>query len=376
MRFSTLVWKNLIRRPLRSCLTIFAVAIAIGAVVALVGISTAFKRSFLGLYESAGIDLIVVRAGLGQRLTSTLDEKLGRGIAAVSGVKAVIPGLVDVVSFEDAGLYGVVVQGWLPDPILYEHLRLRAGRRILPDDGKTVLLGSILAANLGKEVHDTVALFENEEFEVVGIFESLNVFENGCMIVSLAQLQRLMDRANQVTGFSVILEPTPSGQPIDRVRRDIEGLATGLAAMPVREHVETLTELRVVHAMAWLTSALALLIGMAGMLNTMIMSVHERTREIGILRAIGWRPRRVVWMVLSESLLLSVTGASVGTLGAFALVRLLTRLPAASGLIDGRVPPVVIGQGFLIAVLVSLVGGSVAAYRAAKMLPTAALRHE
>lgn len=253
MRFSTLVWKNLIRRPLRSCLTIFAVAIAIGAVVALVGISTAFKRSFLGLYESAGIDLIVVRAGLGQRLTSTLDEKLGRGIAAVSGVKAVIPGLVDVVSFEDAGLYGVVVQGWLPDPILYEHLRLRAGRRILPDDGKTVLLGSILAANLGKEVHDTVALFENEEFEVVGIFESLNVFENGCMIVSLAQLQRLMDRANQVTGFSVILEPTPSGQPIDRVRRDIEGLATGLAAMPVREHVETLTELRVVHAMAWLT---------------------------------------------------------------------------------------------------------------------------
>lgn len=115
---------------------------------------------------------------------------------------------------------------------------------------------------------------------------------------------------------------------------------------------------------------------MAGMLNTMIMSVHERTREIGILRAIGWRPRRVVWMVLSESLLLSVTGASVGTLGAFALVRLLTRLPAASGLIDGRVPPVVIGQGFLIAVLVGLVGGSVAAYRAAKMLPTAALRHE
>src|SRR5687767_14430345 len=102
MRFLTFVLKNVARRPLRSGLTVFAVAIAVGAVVALVGVSTQFERTFLRLYESAGIDLVVVRAGLRQRLTSTLDQQLQSRIQAIPGVKAAIPALIDVVSFEDA----------------------------------------------------------------------------------------------------------------------------------------------------------------------------------------------------------------------------------------------------------------------------------
>jgi putative ABC transport system permease protein len=376
MKFLTFVWKNATRRKLRSSLTVFAVAIAVGAVVSLVGIAVSFERSFLGLYEANGIDLIVVRAGVAQRLTSVLDEKLGGRIQSISGVKRAIPGLVDVVSFAEAGLDGVVIQGWVPEPLYFEHLHFLAGRPIQKQDGKTIILGAILAANLGKKLHDTLEVFENQTFEVVGVYESYNVFENGCMIMSLAQLQRLTDRSHQVTGFSVMLEPEPGGKPLDRVRHDIESLAPSLKAMPVREHVETLTELRVCHAMAWLTSAVALLIGTAGVLNTMVMSIHERTREIGILRAVGWGQWRVVRAVLSESLMLSLVGALLGTLGATVLVHLLTRLPAANGLIDGHVPLDVIGQGFLIAVLVGLLGGSVSAYRAARMLPVAALRHD
>lgn len=145
--------------------------------------------------------------------------------------------------------------------------------------------------------------------------------------------------------------------------------------MPVREHVETLAEIRAARAMAWMTSAVAILVGTAGMLNTMVMSVHERTNEIGILRALGWRQRRVIRMVLSESITLSLLGAVVGTLGAMALVWLLTRLPTTSGVIDGRVPGFVVAQGFAIALIVGLCGGLTAACSAARMLPTAALRH-
>ena len=71
--------------------------------------------------------------------------------------------------------------------------------------------------------------------------------------------------------------------------------------------------------MAWVTSAVALVIGAVGMLNTMVMSVFERTREIGILRAIGWGRWRVVRMILMESILLSLTGGMVGTAGAIAI---------------------------------------------------------
>ena len=128
--------------------------------------------------------------------------------------------------------------------------------------------------------------------------------------------------------------------------------------------------------MAWLTSAVALLMGFFGIMNTMIMSVHERTREIGILRAIGWRRHRVMRMILLESMLLSICGAVVGSAGAFILVRLLTRVPAVSGLISGRIHPVFVLYGLSIALVVGFIGGLLPAYRASKMLPTVALRYE
>src|SRR5262245_36103359 len=170
MRFLTFVLKNVGRRPLRSSLTVFAVAIAVGAVVALVGISSQFEHSFLRLYENAGIDLVVVRAGLRQRLTSTLDQNLRLEIEKIPGVKAAIPALIDVVSFADDRMYGVVVQGCSHEVLPY--FRLVSGRYFSPQDGKAVLLGKILAANLGKAEGDEIELYEGEHFKVLGVFES------------------------------------------------------------------------------------------------------------------------------------------------------------------------------------------------------------
>ena len=128
--------------------------------------------------------------------------------------------------------------------------------------------------------------------------------------------------------------------------------------------------------MAWVTSAVALVIGAVGMLNTMIMSVFERTREIGILRAIGWGRWRVVRMILTESILLSLAGGVVGAGGAIALVRVLANQPAVAGMVSGDVAPIVIAQGFAIALCVGLLGAAYPAYRGAQLLPTEALRHE
>ena len=103
MWFSTIVLKNSIRRPLRSALTIIAIATAIGAVVALVGIASGFERTFLEHYRGAGIDLVVVRAGASQQLNSTLDQSMEEKIQQIPSVKDVIPGLGDVISFEARG---------------------------------------------------------------------------------------------------------------------------------------------------------------------------------------------------------------------------------------------------------------------------------
>lgn len=376
MRFLLIVLKNTIRRPLRSILTVIAIAIAVGSVVSLVGIASGFEETFLSLYKSAGVDLIVVRAGAKQRLTSTLEESLGDQIRRLPGVREVIPGLADVVSFEEFGLYGVLVQGWVPETVAFNHIQVLAGRALKRDDQKAVMLGSVLAKNLEKKVGDHLQIFDDEDFLVVGTYKSNNVFEEGAMIIPLAQLQRLMERAGQVTGFSIVMDDPHDKAAVERTRKTVEAMGPGLTAMTTAEHVKSVTEIQLAKAMAWLTSAVALLIGFFGIMNTMIMSVHERTKEIGILRAIGWRRYRIVHMILLESIVLSVVGAIFGSLGAFLLVQVLTRVPTVSGLISGRIDPVFVLYGLFIALVVGFIGGLLPAYRASRMLPTVALRYE
>jgi putative ABC transport system permease protein len=376
MRFSTIVLKNAIRRPLRSILTALAIAVAVGVVVALVGISYGFERTFLDLYRGSDIGLVVVRAGSRERMTSTLDERLGDKIRAIPGVRDAFGGMIDTVSFNDLGLYGVLVQGWTPETMAFDHLRLISGRALRRDDGKAVMLGSILAKNLGMGVGDTLSLYEGEDFRVVGVYSSSNVFEEGAMVIPLAELQRLMQRERQVTGFSVILDRSAGHATLERVRHQVEALAPALHAMTTDEHVKSLTEIQLAKAMSWLTSTVALVLGTFGVMNTMVMAVHERTREIGILRAVGWGRWRVARLIMLESVILSLVGAILGGVGAVLLVRLLTLVPAVNGLIDGRIPPIVVVYGLAGASLVGLFGGLLPAYRASRMLPTAAFRDE
>lgn len=376
MWFSTFLLKNLRRRPLRSILTITAVALGVGAVVSLVGISTGFKASFFKLYTEAGIDLLVIKGRVGRQLESGIPESMVQRIRDLPGVREVIPGLNDVISFPGENLYLVVVNGFVPGSAVFDHLPLKSGRYLQDDDYRKCLLGAILAENLGKGVGDQVEVYDEEFFEVVGVFDSANVIESGSLVMPMKELQPLIGREDQVLGISVLTEDGTDRELVNRVRAEIESMERGIVARPVREHIDGLTEIQMASAMAWLTSTIALVIGGVGVMNTMIMTVQERTREIGVLRAIGWRRSRVVKMILTESLILGAIGAAIGIAGAMLLVRFLTRMPTVRGLIDGQIQPIVFFYGIALAVVVGFLGGLVPALIAAQMTPTSALRQE
>jgi putative ABC transport system permease protein len=384
MRFYQFILKNVVQRKARSALTVLGVAIAVAAVVALVGIADGFQRAFGELYERRGVDLIVVRAGSSERLSSSIPQQAGEQIRRIPGVYAVSPGLMDLVAFEEANLTSVPIQGWTADSFLFNGLKILDGRKLEEGDVRGVMIGSILAKNLGKNAGDTLEIpGARGQFTVVGLYESFNIFENGSLIMLLSTLQTIMDRPDQVTGFQVVLDAVPEKKElIDRVRREINALHSpkgrlwGIEATPTADYVKSTSQIRMAQAMAWMTSAIALILGAVGVLNTMIMSVFERTREIGILRAIGWRKGRVVRLILYESLLLSVFGAMTGIVVAVVLTRALSWWPLVNGFIKGDVAATVVIQGFFIALAVGLLGGAYPAYRGAHLPPTEALRHE
>jgi putative ABC transport system permease protein len=374
MRFSSLIFRNLWRRGVRTGLTVLGLGIGIAAVVALVGISLGFEKSFLKLFAAKGIDLVVVRAGVSQQLTSNLDQALGDKIRRVPGVRAMAASLADVVSFEDANLVSVITNGWEPGSLLFRGIRVLKGRTLARDDRRAAMLGRVLALNLGKTAGDTLDV-AGQKFEVVGVYESDSWFENGGLVVPLAELQRMMGREGQVTGF-VIAADSPDRSAVDALKRRIESTVPGVAAVPARDYVQGDIQIRLSKAMAWATSAVALVLGSVGVLNTMMMAIFERTAEIGLLRALGWRRRRVLGLILGEALALGVAGSVLGALLGFAGIRALALVPTASNFIARDLPPVVPAVGLVMGVGLSLLGGLYPALRGARLEPTEALRHD
>jgi putative ABC transport system permease protein len=242
----------------------------------------------------------------------------------------------------------------------------------------------LLARNLNKRVGDRVEI-EGQQLAVIGLYESANLFENSSAIVPLRTLQNLMDREGQVTAFLIRIQESsnkpamlaPLQNTIEELRDEKTGRKIGVSAMPTEEHIRTNLELRVVKGMSLSTSIIALVIGVIGLMNTSMISVFERTREIGTLRAVGWPRGLVVRMILFEMLVLALLGALMGFVMSFGLTWLLSVFPSTSALmLPSHVSPVLMGETLLLALLGGMTGALYPAYLGARLLPTEALRHE
>jgi putative ABC transport system permease protein len=383
MWFVTMPFRNLWQRKIRTALTCLGMAVAVCAVVTMIGVAEIFEEGVTKLLETRGVDLVVTRGGVAQRVVSTLDAGLRARFGQLPGVKGVEPFLIDVVSLEESNLVAVYVIGWDIDGHMFDDLHYKSGRGPHAGDKRPAVLGASMADALGKRVGDRVTI-EDEEFNVVGIQESPHIVENSTIVVSITDLQDLMDRTDQVTGFLIVVEESAAKQAtIEAVRQQIldlkdeDGRKIGVSALPTDAHVHSALEFQVVRAMAWTTSAIAMVIGVIGMLNTMMIAVFERTQEIGTLRAIGWPKARVVRLILLESLILSSLGWAVGIVGSLVLTRLLSIAPTSSALIlPSAVSPAILSQAFLLAIVAGIIGAAYPAFVAARLVPTVALRHE
>jgi putative ABC transport system permease protein len=373
LSFTGFAWKNLWRRRLRTLLTLGGITMGIGAFVALVGFSRAFEHEWLRMYESSGIDIAVVQTNF---LNSTLDQSLGARISTVPEVTQVVPmifNLMDLTPDVNALAYG-----WLADSYELDSLTLLSGHRFR-DGQPEVLLGNLLASNLNKKTGDSLSI-QGKQFTVAGIFRGGTALEDGAVVLPLDQVQIITSMQGKVTAFHVQVRPAPPGetrdQYIKQVSSKIEAVLPGIRAVPAAERAANNQIVSLAHSVAWGTSSIALLIGIIGIANTMAMSVFERTREIGILRALGWKGHHVILLILTEAAGLGVAGGFLGIVVGWGALRLLSTLPQTASVVSASVSPYHLLESFLIAIASGLAAGAWPAWRGAHLSPVEALRYE
>jgi putative ABC transport system permease protein len=369
MTFFTFVTRGLTRRPVRTGLTIVGIAIGIAAVVALVGISRGFETSWAAGMKSRGTDIVVSNMGKGltpKPFSATVVER----IAPLPHVAEICALLVDLISVEKAEMIIVSARQW--GGFSWKNLKIVSGR--LPNDAaeRAVVLGKTAAEALVKKVGDTLQL-ETEELAVVGIVEGGAVVENGSVILSLPLLQEITGNQGKINIIDVRVTPGTTREELSRLCGQITGLVPEARAVIAGEHIRDSQAYRMISAMSWGTSLLAVLVGVLGVMNTMLMTVFERTQEICVLLAIGWKRSRIVRMVLWESALLGFLGGVSGVLIGVIGVKLLVTTPAIRGLLEPELNPQLLVMAVAIAVVVGVFSGVYPAWRSSRLTPSYAL---
>jgi putative ABC transport system permease protein len=346
---------------------------AIGAFVGLVGFSRSFEHEWLRMYLSSGTDIAVVQQTF---LNTSVDEAAGTKLRALRTVDQATPMILNLMDLTPE--VNALAYGWKADSYEFDSLTVLSGRR-LRDGQPEVMLGELLAQSLKKKVGDTLVI-QGSPFTVAGIYHGGSALEAGAVIMPIDEMQKLGSLQGKVTAFHVRLRPAPAGETpehyLARAQAEIEAALPGLRAVPAAERASNNQLVLLAHAAAWGTSSIALLIGILGIANTMAMSVFERTREIGILRALGWKRWRVLLLIQTEAAALGLAGGILGLAVGCGSLRLLASLPQTARIVSASFPPLLLAEALGIAIIAGVAAGAIPAWRGARLSPVDALRHD
>lgn len=386
-------WGALSGHTLRTLLSLAGMAIGVAAVVALTALGEGARRYVIEQFASIGSNLLIVVPGRTETtgipgvggapndLTLQDAEALARGVRAAARV-APIAMATELVA-HGGRRRQVAVVGATHEFLALRKLAMARGQFLPPgemDRGRPVaVLGRAVADELfpGEEPVGRIVRVGASRMRVIGVLggkgEQLGMNLDEVALVPVATAMKMFDRSSL---FRIFVE-VRAHVDLDIASRQIEDL---LAERHGERDVTVLTQDAVVATFSQILTALTLALGAIaaislavagiGIMNVMLVSVSERTREVGLLRAVGVGRRQVLALFLAEAGLLSAAGGLAGLAVGFAAVRVLVgifpALPAAP-------PAWAVASALGLALSVGLVFGLLPARRAARLDPVAAL---
>jgi len=334
-----LAFGNLKHRGLRSWLTILGIFIGIAAVVSLISLGAGLREAITGQFGSIGVDILTIQnkgAGFGppgSMVVEKLNDNDVKIIQNVNGVKLVITRLIRVVKVEFNEIANFKYIFDLPDDseklkMIYETFSMEtsSGRLIQEGDSGVVLIGSDFGANKEFEKNFVVGKkikINGKEFEIMGVLKKMDSIQlNGMMIMPTKDLQNLLQIKNEYDLIVAQVEDKNkikivSEQVQEKLRRDRNenlGEETFTVQTPLQALSGVNTILNIINIIVVGIACISLFVGGVGIANTMYTSILERTKEIGVMKAIGAKNSDILWIFLIESGLLGLVGGIVGAL--------------------------------------------------------------
>jgi putative ABC transport system permease protein len=366
--WSSLIWKNLFRRKARTALTAAGVGLGVSLIIALLSLTAGAKQAASDLIHVGRADFGLFQGGVSDFTRSLLPASLARSVVSDPQVAETARIFLHVTHVGNQDSF--LVFGLDPSEFAYRRLVIVAGRRA---QGNEALLGDRAAATLHLGPGETLVL-GRRRFRIAGEYHSGDRFEDIGAVLPLGVVQSLAGRPGEVTTVAVAVS---AGVRPAELAKQLEQRYPGVAAViEPGQAVKVDTSSKLILSTGWIFTALALIVGGIGVTNTMAMSVFERVREIGILRAVGWPTRQIALLILSEAmgicLLALAAGVGLGVLGA----KLFAHFSSVSTLISPSYTAGVFAWGLAFALGVGVLGAIYPAWRATRLTPVDALRHE
>jgi len=371
MSFLALVLKNLFRQRVRTTLTVLGISIGITTVVALGVVTESLKASSGEILKLGGADFMVAQEGAADLSFSIISDRDAAALAERPDVARAEGALFHIVRVGSNPFFFLI--GRRAEDLAANPPPLTAGTVWAPGVSDQVVLGHRAAADLDATVGDSVTI-EKREFKVVGIYRSGRLLEDGGAYAPIAIVAEMAGKSGVVTVVYITVKDGYDKKAVaEAIEQDFQNLAT---ISDVGEYGKVDQGVQFLEAANLAISVLAVGIGAIGVMNTMIMSVFERTREIGILRAVGWSGNRILRMIIGESLFLCVVAAGIGAALGVLATRAILLIETIRNLLEPQYTVDIFIRALVVALVVALAGAAYPAFRAVRLTPMEALRYE
>jgi putative ABC transport system permease protein len=385
-------YKNLLRKRVRSLLTVVGIALSAWVLLSLLGFNRGYETALSRDIDNMGFQMMVMAKGCPYEAATMMlkggtglrymEESIVDSIVREPGVEKITPMLMQAVFDPNKGESGGVTGYIGVEPATFAEmkpfLKFRQGGWFKDTNALEAVMGYEAAELEQREVGDMLLIPEKEvELKVVGILERTGTQDDGTIFVPIKALQKAFG-VEKLTTVGIKI----------RKEADVAALENRLYTLPDVQVVsliqvkQTIMKLiSTAKVMVLSIAIIAILIAMVGVINTILMSVLERTQEIGILKTIGAMPGDIFRLVWIETLFLCGCGGIIGIAMALVLARttdLLVRriLPYAPGgglvAIDGRLAL----ETLAIIVGVGLLSGFYPAWKAGRVRPLESIRSE